>query len=305
MDQSEAVDVSVVIASVESLRSIRHCLDSVRTALEGKRSELYVIDASQDGSADIAESELGPGHVTRCPPGTLTPQLWAAGIARTTGKVVALTTGHFIVGPRWAQSLMSGLEAGMHGVAGSIGLADATSVTDWAVFYLRYSEFLTEPERLRTGVHGIPADNAAYDGEAIRRFVTTTDEGFWEVEFHRQLHVAGASLALVRGAAARYGRSFPFRTIAAHRFHHGRHAGAWRARTAQRPALAIVASSPLVPAALALRTWRRVRSDARHRRRFLRSLPVFLALAMCWAAGEALGALSGAPAVRRPTAVPA
>src|SRR4051812_28109284 len=80
------VDVSVVIASVESRHSIRACLDSVRAALVGMRSEVLVVDASHDESGNLAERELGSGGVVlRCPPGTLTPDLWADGIARSTG----------------------------------------------------------------------------------------------------------------------------------------------------------------------------------------------------------------------------
>jgi hypothetical protein len=298
-------DVSVVIASVESARSITNCVESVRSAVAGRRSEVFVVDASRDASADIAEQLLGGAAVVRCAPGTLTPELWAEGIARSSGRVVVLTTGHFVVGPTWVESLTAALENGETGAAGRMDLANETSVTDWAVFYLRYSEFLCEPEQLRRGVAGIPADNAAYDGEAIRRFVKTANDGFWEVEFHRQLRGAGASLAIVPGATARYARSFPLSTIARHRFHHGRHAGAWRVSTGERSRAAIVALAPLVPAALALRTWRRVRSAALHRGRFLRAMPAFLALAAMWAIGEAVGAITGAPARRRPAAVPA
>ena len=298
------VDVSVVVASVESAHSIKSCLDSVRTAVAGMRSEVMVVDASRDESAKLAEKELGVGHVVRCPPGTLTPELWAAGIARSTGRVVALTTGHFAVEATWLASLTSALEGGEMGAAGRIDLADETAVTDWAVFYLRYSEFLREPERIERGVSGIPADNAAYDGDAIRRFVTATDDGFWEVEFHRQLHAAGGSLAMVSGATAQYRRSFPFLTIAGHRYQHGRHSGAWRVSRNIRSVPAVVMAFPLVPFALAARTWRRVRSSAVHRSRFVRALPVFLALAFMWAVGEAVGALSGAPTSRRVAPVP-
>ncbi len=66
-------DVSVIIASVESSRSIKACLDSVRAALLGTRAEVLVVDASRDTSADIAERELGSAVVIRCAPGTLTP----------------------------------------------------------------------------------------------------------------------------------------------------------------------------------------------------------------------------------------
>ena len=298
-------EVSVIIASVESARCIEACLDSVYRAIGSRTSEVFVVDASRDVSADIAERVQGGAHVIRCAPGTLTPELWAEGIARSTGRVVVLTTGHFVVEPGWVANLMAALGTGETGVAGRMELANGTSVTDWAVFYLRYSEFLSEPGQVRHRVHGIPADNAAYDGDSIRRFVKTSDDGFWEVEFHRQLRAVGASLAIVPGAMARYGRSFPFSTIARHRFHHGRHAGAWRVATHERSRVAIVAVAPLVPAALAVRTWRRVRSAPAHRARFLRSLPAFLALAAMWAAGEAVGAMTGAPGSRRTEALPA
>jgi hypothetical protein len=299
------IDVSVIIASVEAAQSIERCLESVRAAVAGRSSEVVVVDASRDASADIAERVVGAAHVLRCAPGTLTPELWAVGIARSKGRVIALTTGHFVVGPTWTRSLESALQEGHVGAAGRIDLGSETSVTDWAVFYLRYSEFLNEPEQLRSGVPGIPADNAAYDGDAIRRFVTTSDDGFWEVEFHRQLHATGGSLAVVPGATAWYARSFPFATIARHRFHHGRHSGAWRVMHNERSPFAVVAAAPLVPFALAARVWRRVRPMAAHRGRFLRALPVFLTLAACWAIGEAVGAIGGAPASRRPSPVPA
>ena len=297
------IDVSVVIASVESARSIASCIGSVNAALSGTRSEVIVVDASRDASADIAEQLRTGAQMIRCVPGTLTPELWAEGIARSTGRVVVLTTGHFVVGPTWVQNLAAAVEQGDTGAAGRMDLANETSVTDWAVFYLRYSEFFNEPEQPRRGVSGIPADNAAYHGDTIRRFVKTSIDGFWEVEFHRQLRGGGGSLAFVPGATARYARSFPMATIARHRFHHGRHAGAWRVSIGERSRAAIVALSPLVPAALAVRTWRRVRSVGPHRRRFLRALPAFLVLAGMWAIGEAVGALTGAPAPRRAAAL--
>ena len=300
-EREELHDVSVVIASVESVHSIAQCIDSVRVTVKGMKAEVIVVDASRDGTAEIAEGRLGRGGVVRCAPGTLTPELWAAGIARSTGRIVALTTGHFVVEPSWIESLSSALTQQTVGVAGHVDLADEANVTDWAVFYLRYSEFLNEPVEPLGNVPGIPADNAAYDGDAARRFVRATGEGFWEVEFHRQLHADGRALALVGGATGSFGRSFPFWTIFAHRFQHGRHAGAWRAQHGHRSSLGIVFAAPLVPFLLASRVRQRVRNSVDHRRRFVRSLPQFMMLAAAWAAGEAIGALIGAPASRRPT----
>ena len=277
----------------------------MQQAVEEIEAEVIVVDASSDKSADIAEEVLGPTAVFRCPVGTLTPDLWAEGIRRSSGRTVALTTGHFVVPPEWARELAAAVEAGATGAAGTFEVAAETSPTDWAVFYLRYSEFLVEPSGARRGLTNIPADNAAYEGEALRQHVATTDDGFWEVEFHRRLQAAGGALVLVPKATAVYGQSFPLATILRHRFRHGRHAGAWRASTGQRSTWLLVATSPLVPAALVARAWRRVRGLPDHRSRFLRSIPQFVVLACVWAAGEALCAIAGPEVGRQSSLLPA
>src|SRR4030095_11834133 len=58
-------DVSVVVASVEASRSIEDCLDAVSAAVRGRRAEVFVVDASRDGSADIAEEMLEGARVMR------------------------------------------------------------------------------------------------------------------------------------------------------------------------------------------------------------------------------------------------
>jgi hypothetical protein len=277
----------------------------MKRAVREIEAEVIVVDASSDNSADIAEEMLGPRAVIRCPVGTLTPELWAEGIRRSSGRTVALTTGHFAVPPMWARELAAGVEAGATGVAGTFAVAAETSATDWAVFYLRYSEFLVEPSSARRGFTNIPADNAAYEGEALRQHVATTGDGFWEVEFHRRLRAAGGTLVLAPKATAVYGQSFPLATIIRHRFRHGRHAGAWRTSTGQRSGWLLVATAPLVPAALIARTWRRVRGMPEHRSRFLRSIPQFVVLACVWAAGEALGAIAGPEVGRQSSLLPA
>ena len=100
-DRSTAVAISVIVASVEAARTMRRCLESVCEAAKAVAAEVMVVDASRDGSADIAEEVLGPASVIRLPVGTLTPDLWAAGIQRSRGKIVALTTAHFEVQASW------------------------------------------------------------------------------------------------------------------------------------------------------------------------------------------------------------
>jgi glycosyltransferase involved in cell wall biosynthesis len=285
--------LSVIVATVDAHRTIARCLDSISRATAGFDAEIIVVDASHDDSATRAEAALGSASVTRMARGSLTPQLWAAGIARARGRVVALTIGQCIMPDGWARALLSGIASGHAGVSGALDLDQATGPVDWAVFYLRYAEFLADRDRARAGAAMIPADNAAYDGAGLRRHAATFVDGFWEVDYHRRLFAEGRTLAFVPNAVARFGRSSPLGVMIRHRFRHGATFGAWRAATGAKPVWKIIAAAPLVPALFALRTGRRVLRAPGHTSRFVLALPFVVALAAAWALGEAWGAARG------------
>ena len=290
---SEACALSVVVASVDAARSIDQCLRQLRDALTGMDAELIVVDASKDGTHGAVVQAGGYDALIRYPAGTLTPELWAAGIGRSRGRVVALTTGHCLVPREWGRVLATRVDTKVIGAAGALDLAAGTTMVDWAVYYLRYSDFIPFVNLTRDHVRAIPADNAAYDGDAIRAYTAATPAGFWEVDFHRSALAEGKTLAFVGAATALLGRSFPLMTIVAHRFAHGRHSGSWRVKTGASSVIRSVVAAPLVPLILATRTARRVLRLEGHRARFAASLPVFLLLATSWALGEAWGAVAG------------
>jgi hypothetical protein len=137
-------------------------------------------------------------------------------------------------------------------------------------------------------------DNAAYRRDTLERHSASFADGFWEVDFHRRLRRenGGTRLEFIPGADAQFGPSSSFAPLARQRFAHGRHWGAWRVEQGVRSAWQVVVAAPLVPLVLGARIARRVLRRPSHRVRFVLSLPVVLALAAAWAAGEAVGALS-------------
>jgi glycosyltransferase involved in cell wall biosynthesis len=283
----------VVIASIESSRSIRQCLNHVTRSCEGLRAEVIVADASHDDTAAQVKGMGDPFVLISSPPGTLAPELWAAGYRRASGRVVAFTTGHCLVTPGWAVSLVKAIEDGATGAGGPLVLAGDTGPVDWAIFYLRYAAFM--PHTMGSGrlVGEIAGDNAAYAREALDRHSTMFDRGFWEVDFHRCVRADDGWLVGVPSATVEFSRSFPFATIFRHRFVHGRSFGAARVRGGGRAAWQILLAAPLVPFLLAGRAGIRA-AGGPSPWRFVAALPWFLMLAGAWAAGEALGALHDA-----------
>lgn len=287
------MDLSVVIASIDAELSIGSCLRLLRTACAGVRAEFLVCEPLGNHTASSVVGLDDRIKLFRFPKKALAPVLWAEGLRRSTGRIVAFTTGHCLVSSTWARSLVDALDAGATGAGGPLVIGPGARPLDWAVFYLRYSAFM--PETIGTGrVAGeIAGDNAAYRREALDRHAASFTDGFWEVDFHRLIRRDGGWLVVAPAATAAFGRSFPVRTIAAHRFAHGRQFGAGRVRGGARAGWQVVLAAPVVPFVLATRAARRVARTRDGRWRFVLALPWFLLLAGAWAAGEAWGALRG------------
>lgn len=279
-----------MIASIESARRIRECLDSVLRAGNGYSCEVIVVDASSDDTAKIVRDNWPSVILVTMPVGTLAPDLWARGFREASGDVVAFTTGHFFVPVTWLADLHDALNQQVVGAGGTFALGSDASLTDAAIFFLRYSAFLPNAATLGSSVREIAADNSMYQRAALLQHANAIADGFWEVELHHHLREQGARLTIVPRATLFFARSFPLSVISRHRFAHGKHFGQWRVATGA-DSLRIVAASPLVPFALFFRAAKRAAAAKANVPLLMASSPIFIWLAACWAAGEAVGAL--------------
>lgn len=294
---SSARQLSVVVGSVEAARSIAICLDSLLESCRDHDAELIVVDAGDDNAVATAV-RLRPGiDFIQMPADTLTPRLWSEGLAASSGRIVAFTTGHCFVTRNWAAGLISAIERGAAAAGGPLKLHADASILDAAIFFLRYSAFIEGKDD--SAVNDVAGDNAAYARVDIPEHSWSRELGFWERDVNRALLTSGKSLAWVDSAFAEFGRSFSFRSICSHRFSHGRLFGHSRVTTDGENRLKILVGSVLVPFVLAARAGSRVLGSAAYRMRFIVALPLILVIASCWAAGEAAGAMEASVADRR------
>jgi hypothetical protein len=287
--------LSVIVGSLNSERSIVRVVAALERSCSGLDAEIIIVDASGDDTVSRISTEFasaGARQLHRLPVGTLTPVLWSTGFAKSRGRVVAFTTGHCEVGEEWARALLAGIDTGATGVAGALSLHPDASATDEAVFYLRYSTFLTGANGAAQKAEEIPGDNAAYRRDSLDRHAASFGGGFWEVDFHRRIRAEGEYLAFVPNADVRFGPSAPLTSYVRQRFAHGCFTGSWRVKTGVRSMWQVVGAAPLVPFVLMARIARRVMPRRADRGRFLHAVPPLLALATAWAAGEAYGAVT-------------
>jgi hypothetical protein len=278
--------ISVVVGAVDAGRSLTRCLEALAASCVGLDCEIIVVIAGTDSAVPSRRSLRI--RTIEMADDTLTPMLWSEGIAASSGDVVALTTAHCFVAAEWARSLLAALEAGAAAAGGPMRLAHDATVVDSAIFFLRYSAFLDG--RPDGPTRDIAGDNCAYRRDRIPETSWSREGGFWEVDVNRAISDSRNTIVWCGSAVAEFGESFTMRSIARHRFEHGRLFG--RSRVSRGESTARIAgSAPLVPFVLVARIARRIRGRGEYRRRFITAIPCILALAACWASGEAAGAL--------------
>jgi len=283
----DSCELTVIVGSVDAGTRLSECLEALQSACAGIDAEILVVDDSAESSLDLVRKRFSSARFLSMPSGTLVPALWGRGLREARGRIVAFTIAQCRVGAGWARTLIEGIRAGAAGVGGPIDVRPGTSATGRATFYLRYSAWLNPSDGT---VREIAGDNAAYDHAALRAVRTDAAEAFWEVEAHARFRELGRTLMMHPGATAWFTDDTGLAAMAARRFAHGRHSGAFRVRDGIRTRWQMVLASPVVPFVLLARVARRVIRGRGHVVSFLTSLGAFLVLAFAWAAGEAIGA---------------
>ena len=269
------------------------CLDALSSQLDDQVEVILVSDrARDDGGRPWVQETVHPGG--------LVPQLWADGIERTSGRLIGLLAASSVPEDRWIELTRQTHAKGEASiVGGAIEPGPQFTSIDWAVFFCRYAPYM-RPMSLADALE-VPGDNASYDGDLLRQYGASFEDGFWEPFVHAVLRADGHTQTFCEQRGVRVTSGASARAFRRQRFAHGQAHGRSRAEGVPRWRTAIgIASTPLVPLVMTTRAARTVLAKRRHVGRFLVAAPLVVWFYGWWAAGEMLGrlhALSGRPAV--------
>lgn len=281
--------LSVVIAAWPDLRGLFGALEALEPHVVAGCDVTVVSPCPRE--EDVAQG-FPRTHWIEAPRAALIPHLWAIGIARAQGQVVATTTAHFRPAPGWIDAIRSAhADSPAAAIGGPIDPPQAGSSSDWAVYLLRYGAYLAEPP-VAHAVGDLAGDNASYKRSALEAHPEAVRDGFWEHELHQALGAEGETLVFDPRLRVRQHACFDFSTFLGQRFRHGVHFGRTRLRRRARavgPAAALL--TVFLPALLLGRTAARVLGARRHVLPFLHALPALAAFACAWSVGEATGYL--------------
>lgn len=289
-------ELSVVVAAPCGGEPLRRCLESLASQERLREGELEVVVAvgphTGDGAGEAAERAL---RVRTVVSGSESLSfLLGAGIAASSGRLVAVAEEVATFEPDWAASVLDVQQrTGAAALGGSVCPAEGIAGFDLAAFLCDYAAFL--PPFPAGSAAELPGLAAVFTREALAGAGDVAARGFWKTFHCRSLTASGRQLRLDPALRVSCGRRLSFSAWARRRLLHGRCYGAMRAAgwSASRRILHILAS-PAVPFLLFWRVARDVWSRPLFRSKFLAVSPGCLVAQVLWAAGEAVGLLLGA-----------
>lgn len=291
-----APELSVVVAIQNARDTAAACIDALlgQSGLAAGALEIIVVDGSTDGTAALVGMRYPQLALLR-PTGTAgLPWLFGMGIARASGRLVALTEGHCTFPPNWAVTAIAAhLATNSPVIGGVVQPALELSPLDWALFCCDYGQFL--PPLPAGQTTDLPGNNIIFKRAILGHTESFASDGFWKTFFVHRLAAEGVTTLAEPRLAVVYHRHSSLAQVISRRYDHGRCFGAMRAATMLPLRRAIYAlAGPLLPWLLSYRLIQRMRAKPAYWARFAAVLPRALLMLLLWSIGEWVGHLAGA-----------
>ncbi len=277
---------------------IGECLEHLErsAAACGVTAEIVVADTT--GEATIQEIRTRFPSVIVLPVAgrRSIPELRADALKQCKGEIVAVIEDHCNVTPDWFHTILVTHEENPSCIAvgGAVENGSREHLTDWAVYFCEYSEFM--PPLARGVSDAITGNNVSYKRTAFQGWddLEFLRSGFWETTLHPRLRERGERFFMEPAILVHHKKRFPFGYFASQRFAYSRYyASLVTARLGTVGRIVRGIASLALPPILLYRIGSRVRNKGGHDRELLRTLPLLSAFTVIWAVGEAAGCFFG------------
>ncbi len=270
-------DLSVIIAATDSPEAVARTLGSLGGP-DARRVEVIV-------AAPWPTAGGGARHV-QGPPKSGVPALRWLGLQAARGRLVAFTEDSCVARPGWVDAWIAAFaDPALAAASGLVEHDAGATLIDWAVVFCEYAPFLGDRGA------GPPPRLAGNNFAATREAVALASAGgeVHEVALLASVVRTGGEARLVPGAMVRHVRRFGAREAFGDRFRFGLEFGRMRVASASRVVRWLgPAAGPAIFASQLARVGRSALAS-RHRGRFVRALPIALALLASWTLGEWAG----------------
>ncbi len=171
---SEGVpEISVVVPSYNSERSIAACMSALLQQETGAAYEIILVDSSNDRTPEIVRAQFPYVRFFHLAEKTLPGQARNYGIARARGKILALTDSDCLVAANWLQEIGNAHASSYQVIGGGVINAFPWHPVSIAEYFLEFREFsAASPQR---EIDVLPTNNLSVRREIFERLGAFSD----------------------------------------------------------------------------------------------------------------------------------
>jgi glycosyltransferase involved in cell wall biosynthesis len=162
-----AADISVVIPSFHSGRTILQCLTALFEQVEPP-GEVIVVDSSEDETLAVIKEHFPQVVTYQFPHRAFPGPARNEGTKLARGKIVAFIDADCVAAPNWAQQMAAQHSAGHEIVGGAVDVGNPQSLLAWAGHLGEFREFLPIGEE--RAVEHIPTCNLSYRRDLLIKY---------------------------------------------------------------------------------------------------------------------------------------
>lgn len=280
--------LSVIVASYHSRRTIALCLESLRQQRTDKAFEVIVIDSSSDGTAEMVADRFPEVRLLRFQQRKFPGDARNAGIASAEAEIVACIDADCQAREDWVENVLAAHQNPSLAIGGAIGNANPASDVALAAYLCEFSQWM--PGGPRRWLTDMATANLSYKKAAFQRYGRFIEGTYGsDTDFNWRLGRHGHRILWEPSIVVQHRSIEGFRRFLGHEFHHGRDCARMRIVSQRFSPLRrwiYAVCFALIPVKLyAVIAVRCVRYRT-YLRDFLRVSPLLLLGLYSWAAGE-------------------
>ncbi len=216
--------LSVIIASYNSVRTIERCLQSLNNQITPKNFEIIVVDSSKDGTAELVEERFHQVRLYRFSKRKFCGDARNFGISVARAKIIAFIDADCKVDRNWVNEILKAHQFPHVAIGGAVANGNPESYLGWAAYFCEFSQWM--PSRYTRWLTDIPGTSMSYKRKVFEQYGHFIEGTYCsDTDFHWRLRQNGYLLQFVPSILVFHHNIDKFGIFFKHEFVHGRSFG--------------------------------------------------------------------------------
>jgi glycosyltransferase involved in cell wall biosynthesis len=224
---SNTPQLSVIVASYNSRRTIANCLESLRRQVTDRAFEVVVVDSSNDGTGDLVAEQFPEVRLLRFEERKYPGDARNAGIEAARADIVASVDADCEAREDWVEQILEAHRDPSVAIGGAIGNANPASYVGWAAYLCEFSHWM--PGAPRRWLTDIATANMSYKKWVFQKYGRFIEGTYGsDTDFNWRLGRDGHRLLWTPSMVVTHRSIEDFGQFLRHEFKHGRDCGRMR-----------------------------------------------------------------------------